>query len=344
MDSKKSLYTILNVNKNATESEIRSAYKALARKYHPDMHTNKSETEKKKMQDRFKEINAAYEVLTDKKKREFYDATGMTQEEAGQRRPGGDPSDFGNFNFNFGGGGRGSGGGSFGNGFSFTDFESAGSGGFDGFSDIGSIFGGGRGNNAFENIFGRGKRHTHGQSQGKEKNGPNAILEYKMAITLEEICTGSLRKIRIRRRIPSGEREETVLDVNVLPGYKFGTKITYANAGDCQPDGSGTDIVVVLIEKPHAYYKVSGNDIIYEFDIGIKEYLSGFKKVIKGLKDNNIVINSEIIGDNSKDTVLEGEGLPDRTKSLKRGNLIVKPRIIVNLSAREKSLVCNALL
>lgn len=321
--NKKSLYEILDVNKTATEKEIRTAYKKLARKYHPDMHANKSEAEKKEMQEKFKEINNAYEILIDKNKREFYDATGMTEEEAGQQRHSASSSGK---SFNGFPGGFGS--------FGFSDFR-----GDADFSDFGSIFGhAGRG---FEGFSFGGKKQQSKQSTQKR---PNLIFEYKLAVSLEEICNGAVRKLRIKRNTETGSREESVLDVNILPGYKYGTKITYKNAGDYYPDGTGTDVVVILTEKPHSLFKISDSNIIYEFDIMLKEYLAGFTKTIKGLKDNPIVITSELIGDNSKEIVIEGEGIPDRTKGSKRGKLIIKPRIIMNLTQKEKKMVSDVLL
>ncbi|KAI5137141.1 DnaJ-like protein subfamily B member 4 [Nematocida ausubeli] len=319
------LYEVLNVSKTATEGEIRTAFKKLARKYHPDMHASKSEEEKKKMQDKFKELNNAHEILTDKKKRDFYDQTGMTEEEAqaGYGGSAGGSSFKGDFGFP--------------GGFQFSGFDSMGGGGmgsgFHDFGDIRSVFG-----NGFDSFFDVGGRQ---KAQASPAN--NKVLEYKLAVSLEEICNGATKKLSIKRTKTSGSREQTFINVTIAPGYKYGTKITYKNSGDYNIDGTGTDIVVILTEKPHPIFKLSNTDIIYEMKITIKEYLNGFTKQILGLKDNPIVIDSNIIGNNSKDAVIPGEGIPDRSNGSKRGSLIIKTRIVMDITPREKKEILSAL-
>lgn len=111
--AQKDLYKILGLSKNATEEEIRSSYKKLAMKYHPDRNKNKSESELKELTERFKEINNAYEILSDAKKRSEYDNFGEVGHQAhshgASHNFGGFPSDIFKQHFDF-----------FGDGFDFS--------------------------------------------------------------------------------------------------------------------------------------------------------------------------------------------------------------------------------
>ncbi|KAH9385857.1 DnaJ-like protein subfamily B member 4 [Nematocida major] len=313
MPKKQTLYEVLGVSKGATDSEIRSAYKKLARKYHPDMHTGKSEAEKKQMQDKFKELNSAYEVLTDKDQRASYDLTGMTQEEMGNQRARSSHGYAG-----------------------FSDF-------FSGFSFSGS--------NAYDSAeFGAGHSffsEMHGSDGifggSREKSPENGIFEYMLAVSLEEICTGSIRNLRIKRTSISMARETVELSVNIQPGYKYGTKITYKNAGDYDRFGRGTDVVVILTEKPHPLFKRAESDIVYEFDLSIKQYLRGFARTVPGLWGNHIKITDSMIGNNGGDILVEGEGIPDRRNGMKRGKLIIRPRIIMDLTQKERARMAESI-
>ena len=76
--TKRDYYEVLGLNKNASESEIKSAFRKLSRKWHPDMQAGKSDAEKKEAEEKFKEIAEAYEVLSDKDKRQSYDSFGFS--------------------------------------------------------------------------------------------------------------------------------------------------------------------------------------------------------------------------------------------------------------------------
>ena len=164
----KDYYEILGVSKDASEEELKKAYRKLAKKYHPDANPdNKKEAEAK-----FKEVNEAYETLSNPEKRKMYDQFGTA-----------DP------NQGFGGAG-----GPFGGRNGYYSYSS--SGGFDGFSDFGdlgdifsSFFGGGFG--------GRTQKNTNGPRQG-------ADLRYNLEISFEESFLGTQKEINITRNETCG--------------------------------------------------------------------------------------------------------------------------------------------
>mgnify|MGYP002734813591 CR=1 FL=1 len=163
MANKRDFYEVLGVSKTATDDELKKAYRKLAKKYHPDANLdNKAEAEAK-----FKEVNEAYETLSDPQKRRMYDQFGTA-----------DPQGFGGFG--------GDAGGPFGNGYySYT------SSGFDGFSDFGDL------GDIFSSFFGGGAR-TSGRQQAR---GPRkgADLNLNLDISFEEAFLGVEKEISITR-------------------------------------------------------------------------------------------------------------------------------------------------
>ena len=163
-------YETLGVSKTATDDEIKSAFRKLARKYHPDVAKDKKAAEEK-----FKQINEAYEVLSDPEKRQKYDQLGANWNQPGGFHPppqwGGQPG--GGFYQSGGDGGGG------------VQFEFDGT----GFSDFfEAFFGGGRGRSAFGGFGGREATAEHG-----------ADVEADILVTLEEALHGSKRTVSLRR-------------------------------------------------------------------------------------------------------------------------------------------------
>ncbi len=157
----KSYYDILELQQNASQNEVKAAYRKLAKKYHPDLYTNAPEAEKKKAEARIKEINQAYSVLSDPQKKQIYDTYGTEDVGAQGGGQGG---------FDFGGGGFG------------------GFGGFD-FDDIlSSIFGGG---------FGGGTSSSSGTRANSAERGSDirAVLE----VRLDEVAKGVEKVVSLKR-------------------------------------------------------------------------------------------------------------------------------------------------
>jgi curved DNA-binding protein len=174
----KDYYKILGVDRKASEDEIRKAYRKLAKQYHPDYNPNNKQSE-----DRFKDINEAYEVLSDAKKRGHYDRLGSDYSQW-QRR--GNPGDF--------------------------DWGQYGGGGFPGgrsvnIDDLNDLFGGAGGfSDFFQTIFGGGGARTSTRSQPQTQG-----YQQELQITLEEAYRGAMRLIQSdgkekQVRIPAGVR------------------------------------------------------------------------------------------------------------------------------------------
>src|SRR6266481_517271 len=223
-------YETLGVSKTATDDEIRSAFRKLARKYHPDVAKDKKAAEEK-----FKEINEAYEVLGDPEKRKKYDQLG-----ADWNRPGGfqPPPDWqrqaqqpgGGF-YQWGGDGGG------------VQFEFDGT----GFSDFfEAFFGGGRGRSAFGGFGGR---------QATSERG--ADVEADIMVTLEEALHGSTRTVSLRR---AGSDKVENYQVKIPRGVHEGQRIRLRGQGEAGARGGKSgDLFLRVRLARHPDFTVEGN-------------------------------------------------------------------------------------
>lgn len=245
----KDYYKILGITKNATDDEIKKAYRKLALKYHPDKNKSAEAEEK------FKEVAEAYEVLSDKKKRDIYDAYGEEGLKGGTS--GGHENSTGGFSYTFHGDPRATFAQFFGNTNPFQDFF--------GFDDP---FGSGMDENQpFVRLFSMSPNDNISPSR-KEQDPP---IEYDLSVSLEKILTGCTKNMKITKKILKNgrlERVEKVLAINVKPGWKEGTRITFPKEGDQGRNKIPADIIFVIKDKPHNIFKREGMIILFEVLLG----------------------------------------------------------------------------
>ncbi len=301
-------YETLGVPKTATEDEIRSAFRKLARKYHPDVAKDKKAAEEK-----FKEINEAYEVLGDPEKRKKYDQLG-----ADWNRPGGfqpppqwqqEGQQPGGGFYQWGGDGGG------------VQFEFDGT----GFSDFfEAFFGGGRGRSAFGGFGGR---------QATAERG--ADVEADIMVPLEEALHGATRTVSVRR---AGSNKVETYQVKIPRGVHEGQRIRLRGQGEAGARGGKSgDLFLRVRLARHPDFVVEGSDLIHEVKIAPWQAVLGTELVVPTL-EGNVRLKIPPATQGGQRFRLRGRGLT--SASGKRGDLYVVVQINIpkKITEREKEL------
>jgi curved DNA-binding protein len=294
-------YESLGVSRDASPEEIRRAYRALARKNHPDVNKEPG------AEDRFKEISEAYEVLRDPDKRERYDRLGANW------RAGQDVSADPGYSGGFEGFGGYSGEGGFGPGDGVRfDF------GGDDFSDF------------FSGLFGRrtGTRRINGSEQRFSRRGGDheAVLE----LSLEDVAAGGKRRISLA--------DGRSFEVNVPPGVRDGQRIRLAGEGEPGLGGGPSgDLFLRVRIRPHPRFRVDGLDLVTDLPVTPWEAALGATVEVRTLTGTARV---RVPAGSSSDRRLRlrSEGLPDAQG--RKGDLyaVVKIRVPRHLSTEEREL------
>lgn len=326
----KDYYKILNLSKGSSDDDIKKAYRKLALKYHPDKNKESGAEEK------FKEVAEAYEILSDPKKKDIYDKYG----EEGLKMGGGQGSTGGQGHPGFGGQ----------SGYSYTwsgdpnetfkmffgntnpfgaffdeDDDQNGPGGFGGgfpgmFRFSGSQFGSAGGANM----------HQMTGQPGTKKKTQDPPIYHDLSISLEDIASGTTKKMKISRKVllqdgRSTRSEDKVLTIDIKPGWKAGTKITFPREGDQSPNSIPADIVFIIKDKPHQYFKRDGCDLIFTANISLREALLGATIQVPTLdgRKKQISMLNDIVNPHTEKRIA-GEGLPFPKQTNKKGDIIVK--------------------
>ncbi|KAK9096418.1 hypothetical protein Sjap_021915 [Stephania japonica] len=153
-------------------------------------------------------------------------------------------------------------------------------------------------------------------------------VETMLPCSLEELYSGSTRKMKISRNVTDiyGQsiHESEILTIDVKPGWKNGTKITFPDKGNEQPNQLPTDLVFVIDEKPHNLYKRDGNDLLLTYKVSLAEALTGATINLATLDGRNLTIPLTDIVKPGFELVITKEGMPIAKEPRKKGNLRIK--------------------
>ena len=355
--AKRDYYEVLGVNKNATDDELKKAYRKMAIKYHPDRQQGKSDAEKKEAEEKFKEAAEAYDVLSDPNKRARYDQFGFAGDQMG---------------------------GGFGGGMSMDDI-------FSHFGDIfGDFFGGGGGFSSRANGGNRVKRgsdlrirvkidlhdaahgvekklklprliscqHCHGtgakdgtaldtcpncHGSGVEVRVQRTLLGNMQTQSTCQRCGGSGKIIKERCTHCGGQglvRKEDIVAVNIPAGVAEGMTLRMGGKGNEAPGGGiPGDLLVVIEEERHPQLMRDGNDLVYNLMLDFPTAVFGGKVEVPTV-DGHARVTIPAGTQPGKVLRLRGKGLPS-PDSYGTGDLLINVMVYVpeQLNSQERAAI-----
>ena len=286
----KNLYDVLGVSKTASEAELKSAYRKLARKYHPDLNKDN----KAAAAEKFKEISCAYDILGDKKKREQYDR--------GEIDSDGKPTGFGAGGFGSGGF-NGAQGNPFGNGGRF--YTSGNGADF----DFSSIFG-----DDLSSIFGGGGFSAGGRRSAKRKGQD---ISYTMTVQFLDAALGAEKAINL-----NGKN----INVKIPAGTASGQTLRLKGLGNPGINGGENgDVLITVDVASHPYFSADENaNILLELPISMKEAVLGGKITVPTIY-GNVVVSIPPYSSSGEKLRLKGKGIKTKTK---QGDEFVSLKIV----------------
>jgi molecular chaperone DnaJ len=358
--TKQDFYELLGVSRKANAKEIRAAFRKLARKYHPDLNPGDKSSEEK-----FKQLQEAYDVLSDAKKRQMYDQHGFYSDnyQPGAPPPSSDPEDA-RVNFDFGG----------------FDFNSGG-----GSGASGPGMGGGTGGASFRDLFSQFFRGGGRGGEMEVEQEPGGDLEYQIEIDFWDAVRGAVKKISITRmetcdnchgtgavgspqtctacggsgtvqqaagkmkfNVPcsrcggtgklrtmckncNGEgriRRTEMIDVRIPAGVASGSKVRVPGKGNAGTMGAPAGDLYLRVEvKPHAFFERRGNDLYVKIPVTVSEATLGAKVEVPTIDGRSLVRIPP--GTNSGSTLrLREKGVPSARNGA-RGDEYVEIQVVV---------------
>lgn len=266
-------YSTLGVARSASEAEIKSAYRKLAKELHPDKNKDNP-----KAADRFAAATNAYDLLSDKDKRARFDR-GEIDGDGNPTAP-----------FGFGGGGPGGGGG----------FRGQPGGGFDaGGADFGDIF---------EGLFGGAGRRAGGGfgGGGFGRQAPphkGANVAYRLAVQFTDAATLSPQRITLQ--------DGKTIDLKLPAGVESGTQMRLSGKGQPGPGGAG-DAIVTIEVKPHPFFTRDGDNVLLDLPITLDEAVKGGKVKVPTV-DGPVMLGVPAGASSGKTLRLRGKGFTGKT-------------------------------
>jgi curved DNA-binding protein len=323
----KDYYEILGIPKTSTEKEIKAAYRKLARKYHPDVNKASDSVSK------FKDINEAYEVLSDAQKRSRYDNLGSNWHQGSDFTP---PPGYENINMNFGQGGFGG----------FEDMS-----GMGGFSDFfSSIFGDFAQKDPRTNYTKRSRSYETRQPEPKV----NLDINQTLVLNFDDLMGDSTKAVKVtymdkcpectgrggRCHTCGGSGFTTTnksLNVKIPKGVKEGQKIRFANEGKTDAYGHKGNLYLIIKFNPNSPFKIEGDNITSEIEVTPPEAVLGAIKEIKTLH-GIVKMNIPPLTQGGKILRLKKLGLPTKEGGFGDHSVKIKIMLPETISEKQKDL------
>jgi DnaJ-class molecular chaperone len=274
MAARRDYYQVLGVKRDASEKEIRQAYRKLARSYHPDLNPGDAAAEEK-----FKEASEAHEVLSDKEKRAKYDRYGHDWKYAEQAEAARAQAGYGD-----------------GRARVYTDF-----------SNLEDLFGGQADDlgGAFGDLFGRRGRTGGGRSQ--YANIPGQDFDQPITVTLEEAYAGTTRVLTM----PGADGAPRRLEVKIPAGVKDGSRIRVAGEGAPGPFGGPKgDLYLVVSLAPHATFERTEDDLSVRVPTPLHVAVLGGEVEVPTPKGSKLALRIPPETQNGRRFRLKGQGMP----------------------------------